>query len=93
MALFTEDCTITELDGTRVRGVKELAKELDETFADEPDTRISVGVESLTFITPDVANETGTVTYYPDGKTAASEADYEVIHVRIGEPASSTAPC
>ncbi|HEX3314301.1 MAG TPA: hypothetical protein VHR72_05380, partial [Gemmataceae bacterium] len=32
--------------------------------------------------TPDVAVETGRITYYPDGKTAASEAQYEVTHLR-----------
>jgi uncharacterized protein (TIGR02246 family) len=84
LELFADDCTITEVDGTRVRGLKELKAELDETFADEPDTRISVAVDTLTFPAPNVAIETGKVTYFPDGKTAASEAEYEVTHVQTG---------
>ena len=82
LALFSDNCTITELDGTKVHGLKELEAELKETFRDEAKTQVSVDVEALTFVTPDVATETGWVTYYPDGKTAASRADYEVTHVR-----------
>ena len=84
LELFADDCTITEVDGTKVHGLKELKAELDETFADEPDTRISVAVDTLTFPAPNVAIETGKVTYYPDGKIAASEAEYEVTHVQSG---------
>src|SRR4051794_23832379 len=49
--LFSEDCDITEVDGTRVRGRKELADELKETFAEEPTAKISVAVEALIFVT------------------------------------------
>jgi uncharacterized protein (TIGR02246 family) len=82
LPLFTENVTITELDGTKVSGLKELEAELKDTFKEEPTTQISVQVDALNFVTPDVATETGRVTYYPDGKTAASEADYAVTHVR-----------
>jgi uncharacterized protein (TIGR02246 family) len=79
--LFTEDCVVTENDGTEVRGRKELEEELKENFADEPKAQISVEVDALTFVTPDVAIETGTVTYYPDGKTLTAETEYQVTHV------------
>jgi uncharacterized protein (TIGR02246 family) len=82
--LFSEDCDITENDGTQVHGRKELVEELKDTFASDPKARISVAVESLTLITPDVAIETGETEYYPDGKTLAAEADYQVTHVKTG---------
>ena len=57
LALFTDKCTITELDGTRVNGIKELPRpELKDTFADEPKTQVSVDVDALMFVTPDVAS-------------------------------------
>jgi uncharacterized protein (TIGR02246 family) len=82
LPLFSENCTITELDGTKINGLKELEAELKETIAEEPKLQISVHIDALMFVTPDVATETGQVTFYPDGVTAASEADYEVTHVR-----------
>ncbi len=83
--LFSEDCDVTEVDGTQVHGRKQLEDELKETFASEPKARISVAVESLTLVTPDVAIETGEVEYYPDGKTLTAETDYQVTHVKQGD--------
>jgi len=84
LSLFSEDCDVTESDGTQVRGRKELEAELKDTFATDPKARISVAVESLKLITPDVAIETGETEYYPDGKTLTAEADYQVTHVKRG---------
>jgi len=83
--LFSEDCDVTENDGTRIHGRKELEKELKETFADESKAKISIEVDSLTLVTPEVALETGAVDYYPDGKTLTAEAQYQVIHVKRGD--------
>lgn len=82
--LFSEDCDVTESDGTQVHGRKQLEEELKESFASEPKARISVAVESLALITPDVAIETGEAEYYPDGKTLTAESDYQVTHVKTG---------
>jgi uncharacterized protein (TIGR02246 family) len=83
--LFSEDCDITEIDGTQVHGRKALEEELKDTFADEPKAKISVDVNSLTLITPDVAIETGAVDYYPDGQTLTAESTYQVTHVKRGD--------
>jgi uncharacterized protein (TIGR02246 family) len=83
--LFSEDCTVTESDGTQVQGRKDLEKELKDSFADEPKAKISVEVDSLTLITPEVAIETGAVDYYPDGKTLTAESKYQVTHVKRGD--------
>jgi uncharacterized protein (TIGR02246 family) len=84
LKLYTEDCVLTEADGDTIRGLKELEAELTETFQNEPKARISVAVESLQVVTPDVIIEEGKTTYYPDGKTLTAETSYEVTHVKRG---------
>jgi uncharacterized protein (TIGR02246 family) len=85
LKLFAEDCELTEADGTTVRGLKELEEELKESFEDDPDARISVSVDSLRLITPDVVIEEGKTTYFPDGKTVTAETQYQATHVRKGD--------
>jgi uncharacterized protein (TIGR02246 family) len=80
--LFSEDCDVTESDGDQVHGRKELEEELKESFADDPKAQISIGVDSLTLVAPNVAIEVGKVTFYPDGKTATAETEYQVTHVK-----------
>src|SRR4051812_10946999 len=54
VSLFTEDCFFKQKTAYEIHGRKELEEELKETFADEPTAQISVEVDSLTFVTPDV---------------------------------------
>jgi len=82
LALFAEDCDLMENDGTRIHGLKELVEELKDSFEDEPNARISVEVDSLTFVTPNVAIEVGKTAFYPDGKTLTAEAEYQATHVK-----------
>src|SRR5262245_12084560 len=44
LALFTDDCVLTEADGTTLKGLKELEKELTESFKEDPDSRLSISV-------------------------------------------------
>jgi uncharacterized protein (TIGR02246 family) len=83
--LFADDCVLTESDGTTVRGLKELEEELKDSFEDEPNARMSVSVESLQMLTPDVIIEEGKTMYYPDGKTLTAETDYQATHVKKGD--------
>lgn len=85
LKLFTDDCELTESDGTTIRGLKELAEELKESFADDPDSRLSVSVDSLRLVTPDVIIEEGKTTFFPDGKTLTAETDYTATHVKKGD--------
>lgn len=84
LALFTDDCEVIESDGTVARGLKELETEIMESFAGEPNAKISVDVESLRLVANEVAIEEGKVSYYPDGKTLAAETSYVVTHVKKG---------
>src|SRR5688572_19471701 len=47
LKLFTDDCELTEADGTTYQGLKELEEELKATFANDPDGKISVSVDLL----------------------------------------------
>lgn len=85
LALFTEDCELAEVDGTVTHGLKELEEELKDDFATEPKAQISVSVDSLRLITPDVAIEDGKTTFYPDGKTLTAETEYQATHVKKGD--------
>jgi len=85
LKLFTEDCELTEADGTTVNGLKELEEELKDTFEDDPNVKISVSVESLRQVTPDVIIEEGSTTFFPDGKTLTAETDYQATHVKKGD--------
>src|SRR5262245_59118693 len=85
LKLFTEDCELTEADGTTVNGLKELEEELKENFEDDPDAKISVSVDSLRQVTPDVIIEEGKTEFFPDGKTLTAETDYQATHVKKGD--------
>ncbi len=85
LKLFADDCDLTEADGTAIHGLKELEAELKESFEDDPDERISVSVDSLIQVTPDVIIEEGKTTFFPDGKTLTAETDYQATHVKKGD--------
>jgi len=85
LKLFAEDCELTEADGTTVNGLKELEDELTSTFEAEPKARISVGVDLLRVVAPNVIVEEGKTTYYPDGATLTAETEYQATHVKQGD--------
>jgi Acetyltransferase (GNAT) family len=72
-------------DGTTVRGLKELEEELKESFEADPKARLSVRIDSLRMVTPNVVIEEGKTEYFPDGKTLTAETDYQATHVKKGD--------
>src|SRR5262245_46791435 len=82
LKLFADDCVLTEADGTIVHGLKELEEELKESFEDDPDGKISVSVDLLRQVAPDVIIEEGKTMFFPDGKILTAETDYQAIHVK-----------
>lgn len=85
LKLFADDCELTEHDGTTLRGLKALEEELKDSFEADPEARISVSVDSLRVVTPDVVIEEGKTTFFPDGKTLTAETDYQATHVKKGD--------
>jgi uncharacterized protein (TIGR02246 family) len=84
IGLCTDDCEFIDRDGTTMRGLKEIEDELKQDFADNPKARISLSLDAIRLVTPDVAIEQGKTVYFPDGATATVETKYEVTHVKKG---------
>jgi uncharacterized protein (TIGR02246 family) len=80
--LFTEQAELEERDGSVLRGRKEIEESFASTFKENPKARISLAVDSLRRVAPTVAIEEGRLTGFPDGKTAAFQSSYQVVHVR-----------
>lgn len=80
--LYAIDARMTFRDGTEINGREEIAKSLAAAFAETPTCAISVVVDSIRFLTPDVAVEEGTTQDFPDGATQTSRNRYVVLHVK-----------
>jgi uncharacterized protein (TIGR02246 family) len=83
-ALFAPSARMTFADGSEVNGRDAIQKTFAETFANRPQSTVSVVVDSIRFLTPDVAVEEGTTTLFPDGETLTSSGRYTVLHVKQG---------
>jgi len=81
-ALFTEDAELVERDGTRFVGSDEIEAAFASSFEQNPNSKISLTVDSLRFVTPSVAVEEGGTAWYPDGVTVTTENTYRVAHVK-----------
>jgi uncharacterized protein (TIGR02246 family) len=67
--------------GEGVVGREAIAKQFDETFAGSEDSKLSVEIASIDFVSPNVAIEKGTaeVTY---SKFPTEETEYTAVHVK-----------
>src|SRR5262245_48938261 len=81
-ALFAPDARMVFADGTEVNGSAEIKQSFEEAFKENPKTSVSVVVDSIRFLTPDVAVEEGSTTMFPDGETLTSRDRYTVLHLR-----------
>jgi uncharacterized protein (TIGR02246 family) len=83
-ALFAPSARMVFADGTEVDGREAIKKTFEDTFAERPNTMVSVVVDSIRFLTPDVAVEEGTTSLFPDGETLTSSGRYTVLHLKQG---------
>jgi len=81
-ALFAADARVVYRDGTEENGREEIKKSFEEAFSANPKIATSVVVESIRFLTPDVAVEEGFTTTFPDGETLTSRGRYTVLHLK-----------
>ena len=82
LAFFADDCVLTEADGSTLNGLKELEEDLKESFKNDPNSRLSISVDSLQVVSPDVIIEEGKTAFYPDGKTLSAETDYQATYAK-----------
>ena len=81
-ALFASDARMIFRDGTEVNGRDDIKQAFEQAFADSPKGAVSVVVESLRFLTPDVAVEEGFTSLFPDGDTLVAKSRYTVVHLK-----------
>jgi uncharacterized protein (TIGR02246 family) len=80
--LFTEDAEVFEETGGLVRGREEIAGLFAAAFEEEPKGTIELAPESLRFLGPDAARETGRSRTMPAGGGAGEVSRYTVLYVR-----------
>jgi uncharacterized protein (TIGR02246 family) len=80
--LFGPLARMEDEDGTLTEGREAIEAAYAEEFEVSPKAQISLAVDSLTFITPDVAVEEGAVEVYPDGETLTARSKYVAVHLK-----------
>ena len=80
--LFGPNARIEEADGTIVEGREQIEAAFAALFAANPKAAISVQMDSIRLVTPDVAVEEGWTEYFPDGETLTSRSQYLVVHLK-----------
>jgi uncharacterized protein (TIGR02246 family) len=81
-SLFASDARMVFRDGTEVEGRDAIKQSFEEGFRESPKAAISVVVDSIRLLTPDVAVEEGTTSLFPDGETLTSRGRYTVLHLK-----------
>jgi uncharacterized protein (TIGR02246 family) len=81
-ALFAADARVVYRDGTEENGREEIKQSFEDAFKAHPKVALSVVVDSIRFLTPDVAVEEGFTTTFPDGETLTSRGRYTVLHLK-----------
>lgn len=80
--LFGPEARMEDAAGNVIEGREAIQEAYQSEFEANPYAALSVSMESIRFITPDVALEEGSADYYPDGETLTSRARYAVVHLR-----------
>ncbi len=81
-ALFGPDARLEEADGTVFQGREEIEAAFQAEFEDNPKAALGVTMDSIRFITPDVAVEEGSTQFFPDGELLTSRSRYIVVHLK-----------
>jgi uncharacterized protein (TIGR02246 family) len=79
---FTDDAVLFDQDGQEVRGREAIARRYAEAFAEGPTCKISDAVESVHFLSPDVASVAGRFRLEDEKGSALSSGRYSLIAVR-----------
>jgi uncharacterized protein (TIGR02246 family) len=81
-ALFSPQARVENADGDVVEGSDRIKAGFEEVFKNEPEAQISLTMDSLTFLTKDVAIEQGSTEFFPDGEMLTSRSKYLVAHLK-----------
>lgn len=81
-SLFTAEARVETSSGEVAEGAEAILAAFEAEFAGNPEAQISLEMESLRFLTPEVAVEQGATEFYPDGEIMTSRSKYLVVHVK-----------
>lgn len=81
-ALFGPNARMEDESGELIEGREAIEQAYAEEFESTPKCSISLTVDSLKFITPDVVVEEGAVELFPDGETLTARSRYIAVHLK-----------
>jgi uncharacterized protein (TIGR02246 family) len=81
-ALFGPEARIEDVSGVVIEGRDAIQEAYAAEFEANPYAALSVSMDEIRFVTPNVAVEEGSADYYPDGETLTSRARYMVVHLK-----------
>lgn len=84
-AAWTPDGELIDAQGRTFQGRAAIEKEFETTFAKHADAKIDVDVESVRFVTPNVAVENGTTRTRSGDGPAGPPFQYTAVHVKQGD--------
>src|SRR5262249_61372975 len=79
---FTDDASLFDQDGEEVRGREAIGRRYAEAFGEGPTCKISGTVETIHFLSADVASAAGRFRLEDEKGTALSSGGYSLIAVR-----------
>lgn len=82
VALFTDEAELLRIGEEPLIGADAIREAFTAAFEENPQAKISLSMEDLRFITPDVAFEDGITISFADGETPTTRSRYSVVHVR-----------
>jgi uncharacterized protein (TIGR02246 family) len=81
-AFWTEDGDYTDLTGRVLKGRAEIEKTFNTLFAENKGLKVRIDIESIKFVTPEVAVEDGMTSVMPADGQPPSRARYTIVHVK-----------
>jgi uncharacterized protein (TIGR02246 family) len=79
-AFWTTDGEFTDVEGKTFKGREAIAKEFASFFAESKGMKLEIHTDSLRFITPDVALESGTARIIRESDGDSHVTSYHVVH-------------
>jgi uncharacterized protein (TIGR02246 family) len=83
-ALYTDDAEIIDEFEEKIQGRPSIQEFYSAIFAERKGVTIEIALESLRFLGPDAAHETGQTRVKPAGGEPATVRDYTVLYVKQG---------
>jgi uncharacterized protein (TIGR02246 family) len=83
-SLFTDDAEAVDAEGGTIQGKAAIAEHYIARVAADSDDKIETTVETIKFLAPGVARQTGVTRYTASGESSPSTARYTAIHVKQG---------